>query len=254
MLEIGAGTGSVLEELVASGREDGRTLNVLGTEFSRECIALAAERSIPMVKGGFAEVIATGQRFDLVVLSHVFEHFIDLSDALASLRKVLSPTGIAYVEVPGVMSLHDRPVYGFDYIRYLTHAHIYQFNLTALTDVFARGGFERLVGNEQVEAVFRATDSAPSVDTSANHRDLTAYLQTLELIGPNLRQRHQALDAQVRENRRLEWRHKKEVESLNAEITKRDEAYTRVVDSMSWRVTEPLRQALRYANRIRSRD
>ena len=160
VLEIGAGTGSVLAEFDKAAAAAGCRARVVGTEFSSECVKIASSKGIEMITGAFDEVIETGQRFDLVVLSHVFEHFTDLPEALRRTHAVLAEGGIVYVEVPGIMALHARPGYRFDYIRYVTHAHVFHFNLASLVDVFGRGGFELLTGNEEVEAVFAPAPSA----------------------------------------------------------------------------------------------
>ena len=136
VLEIGVGTGSVLKEFVAAAEAAGQEVDALGTEFSHECIALAAKQGVRVQYGGFDEVLAGRARFDVVILSHVIEHFIGLTDELAKLREVMAPGACVYVEVPGIMSIHNRAMYAFDFSRYVTHAHIYHFNLTSPFGVF----------------------------------------------------------------------------------------------------------------------
>ena len=80
------------------------------------------------------------QKFDLVILSHVFEHFIDLKMALDKLKLVLADNGMVYIEVPGIMTLNKKRVYNFDFLRYTIHAHVYNFNLSSITRILNDNG------------------------------------------------------------------------------------------------------------------
>lgn len=180
---------------------------------------------------------------------------------------MLADDGLLYVEVPGVMSLHERRVYAFDYLRYVTHAHIYHFNLVSLADQFSRAGFELVYGNEEVEAVFRKGPCR--VERTGNAANILAYLRFLETIREDLGARHDRIttlerrtrwlkdviaerEVQIREldeaRRQAENEHRKAVMSHHRTIKELD----RVLASKSWAATEPFRDVLRLLRRFRN--
>ena len=78
----GAGTGSVLRELIDEAQKFGfESVRAIGTEYSQKCINISKERNagrdIEFVYGGLKEVIdGDFTKFDIIILSHVFEHFV----------------------------------------------------------------------------------------------------------------------------------------------------------------------------------
>ncbi len=106
-------------------------------------------------QGGPEVLEAAGVRADLVLLYHVFEHFTDLDGALASVRRLLKPTGRCYVEVPGCFArVHADWRRSAGALGYLQNAHTHAFTLESLTYVFGCGGLDRVHGTQAVEALF----------------------------------------------------------------------------------------------------
>ncbi len=165
VLEIGAGLGDVLNGLQNKASRDGIEVDAVGTEFSSQCKIIAQNRGIKMIAGGFQEALALNKRYDIVILSHVFEHLTNLGDSMEYLHQLLAPKGLLYIEVPGIMALNRRPVYDFNFIRYSIHAHIYNFNLTSLAYILKQGRFHLLSGNEECEAIFSAARRDEDIDT-----------------------------------------------------------------------------------------
>ena len=256
VLEIGVGTGSVLCEFKEAAGADGHSVEELGTELNEECIKRAKQNGIQVIFGGIDEAIETRKKFDLVILSHVFEHFIDLNAELKKLKQVMTEKGIVYVEVPGLMTLHKKSEYQFDYIGYVTHAHVYNFNLTSLTHVFNCGGFELLSGNEEVEAVFRLGKQTVSITN--NHERLLDYLLFLEQNKDYFFANHRAAlekAADLRRKEQLLEETEKKLAQKNAELLEKlgqlkqrdeqlrqtDQQIRALVNSTSWKITGPLR-------------
>jgi SAM-dependent methyltransferase len=167
--EIGAASGAVLRELELAAEQDAQGADVWGCEYSSEFSEAARSLGTDVRHGGLEQLADGPGEPDLVIMSHVLEHFADPSEELAQLRQLTTPQALLYVEVPGILSIHRKPEYAFHFTRYLTLAHLYHFTLDTLTDVMSRAGFERLAGDEEVRAVFRLRGAGHSA--SAARRD-----------------------------------------------------------------------------------
>ena len=103
ILDVGCATGRLLANL----RERGFA-NVVGLDPSPAC-AVAARRlyGIDVFTSTLAELGATAEKFDLVILVGVLEHLCDLEESFGHLRTILNPGGLLYVEVPDATTFAD---------------------------------------------------------------------------------------------------------------------------------------------------
>jgi SAM-dependent methyltransferase len=95
-LDIGCGTGVLSDKLTRQGFE------TLGIDCSRTAVE-KARASFPRTRFAVAtigDLAARGERYDLLVLSHVLEHVSDDVAFLASLQRLMRPTSRLYIEVP----------------------------------------------------------------------------------------------------------------------------------------------------------
>ena len=174
--EVGCGTGIVLREFQAAASD--RDVVVVGCEYSEAFVAVGREAGTDLRVGG-PEVLQSSAPFDLVIMSHVAEHFPDPVDALAGIRALGHPQTLYYVEVPGLLTIHRKPEYGYRLDRYLTLAHTYHFTLATLAATMARAGYVLLRGDEEVRSVFKAGTEAPTANASAA-TEITDYLRWLD--------------------------------------------------------------------------
>jgi SAM-dependent methyltransferase len=174
--EIGCGSGIVLREFQAAAV--GREVEVAGCEYA-EAFAAAGREAGTDIRVGGPGALRTGAPYDVVIMSHVAEHFPDPVEALQEVRDLGHQATLYYVEVPGVMTIHRKPEYGFRFNRYLTLAHTYHFTLDTLAASMARAGFEMLRGDEEVRSVFKAGSAAAESDSEIAARIVT-YLTWLE--------------------------------------------------------------------------
>lgn len=184
VLEIGAGTGNVLKEFKDAA--EGYTVRETGTEYSSDCLRECAENGVNAVYGDLSTIIKSGGRFDLIILSHVFEHFINLNAELAKVSELLKENGLLYIEVPGLMNINRINTYNFDFLEYLTHAHMYNFNAASLKNILETNGFTALSINEAVEAVFIKGSTVPA-DIDTNSTEIKNYLEKLVFCRENLK-------------------------------------------------------------------
>lgn len=177
--EVGCGTGQVLREFALAAQADSRTVDVVGCEYASAYVA-AGRAAGSMIEQGSAELLVRHGPFDVVILSHVVEHFADPMKELEIVSQLVAENGHAYVEVPGVLAIHRKPEYDYEFLRYLTVAHTYHFSLATLTDVLSQAGFEPIVGNEEVRMVVRHRQGAAGIRKPPDPHRLLSYLHWLE--------------------------------------------------------------------------
>jgi ubiquinone/menaquinone biosynthesis C-methylase UbiE len=222
VLEIGSGLGDVITEFVRSAGDREIRLAV-GTEFSDKCISVSESRAqlndfdVQFIKGGFTEALALGKKFDVIILSHVFEHCIDLESTLHVVQSLLSSAGILYIEVPGVFATHLRGYYNYSFVDYTVHAHMYNFCAQTLENIVTRAGFECISVNETVEAVFRPADK--TIPNIVNVSDATLFY--LKLIGADVYSAfHNDREARIGEASQDKQVALNDLKTCNDEITK----------------------------------
>ena len=134
VLDVGCATGRLLANL----REHGFT-DVSGLDPSPACAAAAARLyHIPVRTETLAQLGATGENFDVVILVGVLEHLRDLDESFGHLRTVVAPGGLLYVEVPDATAFADWPNAPF---QDFSTEHINFFAPISLENLMRRHGF-----------------------------------------------------------------------------------------------------------------
>ena len=150
-------------------------MQLFGCDYSNNALRLANDNGITTFKGGM-ESLLTIAPVDILILSHVFEHFVDLKNSLALIDQLTHQKSIIYVEVPGVVDLVNKPEYMYDYQDYTVLAHIHNFSLTTLTNVFKTQNFKLVKGEEFVRAVFQKNVESPQSVSSNPYSEIMAAL------------------------------------------------------------------------------
>lgn len=154
--DIGAGAGQVMQEF--EGAHDGPVFGV-GCEYSSEFVE-AGQRAGRDLRHGGPEQITGDAPFDLVILSHVVEHFPDPVRDLTAVRALGHRHTLFYVEVPGLLTIDRKPEYAYRLDQYLTVAHTFHFTRATLAATMARAGFAEVRADENIHAVFRTAPVA----------------------------------------------------------------------------------------------
>lgn len=180
--EIGCASGSNLTGFARLAARGGVKCRLYGSEYEDKYAATAADKGITMVSGGVEDVARHGEKFDLIILSHVFEHMIDLKGALKAIRSALKEGGALYIEVPGILNGEMmQKWYGGDYSVYCVHAHMYNFNLASLNHILAGGGFGLIDGDESVSALYRYDGRlAPETGAPGNCRMVVDHIEAMK--------------------------------------------------------------------------
>lgn len=104
VLDIGAGMGWSLQFIK---NQVEKTVSLSAIEPSEHCVSnletqIGAELLANDVDSNWDE--ANQNRYDLVIMRHVLEHFLNPLEILKKVNRVLSPGGIVYIAVPDMMS------------------------------------------------------------------------------------------------------------------------------------------------------
>ena len=151
LYEIGCGNGNRLKQ-IKDAFSDQYNVEAIGCDYSK--LALQEARKLGLtVRNGGLETFESEKAADVLILSHVFEHFSDLNEALDSIENITHENSIVYIEVPGVIDLENKKEYSYSYQIYSVVAHIHNFSLSTLTNVFGARGFRLIKGTEYIRAV-----------------------------------------------------------------------------------------------------
>ena len=151
---------------------------LFGCDYSEDALGFASAKGVKTFLGGM-ESLLNEAPFDILILSHIFEHFIDLKESLKVIDQLTHEKTLIYVEVPGVMELLNKPEYMYDYQDYTVLAHVHNFSLASLANVFKTNGFQLEKGTEYVRAIFRKNVPQPQL---VNENAYEEIMFTLELL------------------------------------------------------------------------
>jgi len=135
LLEIGSATGFFLDEAKKAGWK------VIGIEPSKWATEYAQTNfELDIIESTAEEADLGAQKFDVIVLIDVIEHFADPKYALEKIRRLLNADGILYIATPDIDSFTSRVLkrrwWG------IKSYHLYYFNRKLLKALLDRAGFE----------------------------------------------------------------------------------------------------------------
>ena len=157
ILDIGCANGGLLIELKRNGYK-----NVVGLDPSPACIDYVQnEHQIEAHLGSLfgADHLFSDQHFDIVILSHVLEHIVDIQMAYEKALSLLSKSGQIYVEVPDASRYSDYYVVPYFYF---DCEHINHFDLGALSNLALKYGLDKVTEN-QIEIIASDTNVYPAL-------------------------------------------------------------------------------------------
>lgn len=151
VLEIGCGSGGILKAF----DELGKNYTIKGVDLGSEYVLYGSEKGLDLENISSSELAKRNCKYSLIILCHVFEHFLDIEKELKAITELLEDDGYLYIEVPGAKNIVRGGAYNGNIMLYLQNAHVRHFTKTSLTNIMGKYGFELIVGNEQVASLFR---------------------------------------------------------------------------------------------------
>lgn len=136
VIELASNDGYLLQHVVARG------IPALGIEPAANVARVAIDRGIETVVEFFGQelahrLVADGLGADLLVANNVMAHVPDLNDFVGGIRTVLSPRGVATIEVPHLLRLVEKNQFDTIY-----HEHFSYFSLLTARRVLEAHGLE----------------------------------------------------------------------------------------------------------------
>lgn len=173
VLEIGAGGGW---NLPAFEKSSAKTIGFdYGTyiEFGKKLYGL------DMHYGGIKEAVDKGIRANIVILSHVVEHFAHPVTELKNLKNLLETDGIVYIEVPGIFNLHESD---YDLMWLIVLAHTYLFSKITLSYLVKRCEYEIQYCDEFIRMLCKPSNKEfADVEIKRQHsKEVIEYLKDCE--------------------------------------------------------------------------
>lgn len=165
--EIGCGAGGLLLPFQDRGIE------TVGFDFNEEYLQYGNSKGMHLLWGDF-HTLAKEKRFDLIILSHVFEHYTNPLQELQRILEKVKINGYIYIQVPGIYSI---PLHYKDPLTYFQNAHVYNFFEHHLRVLFESFGLKVIYGDERCTfLVQKVEDETPQVEEVFDE-SLTEYFE-----------------------------------------------------------------------------
>jgi SAM-dependent methyltransferase len=152
VLDIGCGNGGLLDALEARGFRQ-----LAGVDPATGCVERLRRKGRRAWRGTVSALPPAAGEFDLVILSHVLEHLLDVRGALGETRTRVAPGGMLYIETPDASRYASRafvPFYFFD------SEHINHFDGASLGGLAGQCGYE-VIGRADAELMVEGSLAYP---------------------------------------------------------------------------------------------
>ena len=140
VFEVGCGAGGILYPFFKAGK------SVAGCDFGEKYLLYGQSKGLNLYLGKITETNIKKESQDLIILSHVMEHFNNPIESINDLLEYITPEKYLLVEVPGFFWI---PKIYFNPILYFQNAHVYNYYYYYLKVFFERLGLKVIYGNER---------------------------------------------------------------------------------------------------------
>ncbi|PIR66431.1 MAG: hypothetical protein COU51_04075 [Parcubacteria group bacterium CG10_big_fil_rev_8_21_14_0_10_36_14] len=139
VLEIGSGFGLFLKDI-----KNSYGCKTKGIEPATSACYAIAKYGLDIYHGTFEEFYDKergAEKFDIILMHHVFEHFSEPVQILKKISTFLNLNGFLYIEVPNILNFERRVRHFFDFWHY------YNYSPATLSRVLKNGGFKIISRN-----------------------------------------------------------------------------------------------------------
>ena len=158
IVDVGGGPGGVLDKYKNSSR-------CISVDINETFFKILQSKGIETMNGGLSEVFKAKIKPDLIILSHVVEHWGDFNEEIKDLIKVCDKDTYIYVEFPGVDSLKIGRR-GFDFLEDIFIPHMYYFTSYVFDNIMGSFGFTCLGSTSFYQGMFKLSDKKISINNN----------------------------------------------------------------------------------------
>lgn len=126
-------------------------------DYDDKYLEYAQKKNISTIKGDIENVINENIKPDLIIMSHVVEHIVDLDNFLQRLKIVMKENSIVYFEFPALDSL--KLGRSGNFLNELHIPHIYYFTSYWMKDFLINNGFETLYVDKHSRIIAKLSSS-----------------------------------------------------------------------------------------------
>lgn len=161
VLEIGCGTGGILSFFKSMN------CDVTGIDYENDHLEFARKKNIP-VHSKFENI---NKKFDIIILSHVLEHLVNVDEILDICKNFLKNDGLIYLEVPSIESVTKH--YDFDINNFLHIAHVTHFTKKTFINFINLKGFKvKFVNNFIHSIIYPSQTNAKIINNYGNTKKI----------------------------------------------------------------------------------
>jgi 2-polyprenyl-3-methyl-5-hydroxy-6-metoxy-1,4-benzoquinol methylase len=174
VLEVGCGAGGILSVFRDNGCE------VIGLDFDDDYLDVARQNGITTITGSL-DKLASKDKYDLIILSHVLEHIVEPARFLETLIEHLEDTGVIYIEVPSLNNVSEGG-YEYDLLRYWQNAHSIHFTVATLNLLCKRVGLQSIKQTNFIHSCWKKVKLTQEVSQEDMADTLSNTLKLIDKI------------------------------------------------------------------------
>ena len=173
IFDIGGASGGVLSKYIDNNE-------TFLFDYDDNYTSFARSKGIKTVKGGLDEALKEKVVPDLIILSHVIEHWNNFEEELKKLNKLADKDSIIYLETPGVDSL-KKGRRNSDILGDIQVAHKYYFTSKVLKNILIRNNFDILYIDSEIKVICKKNENQKKYSFKNNYLNTLINLYLAEL-------------------------------------------------------------------------
>lgn len=172
VFEIGCGAGGILYPFHKDGKK------VSGCDFGEKYLKFGQSKGLDLYQGEIDFDKTQKKSQDLVILSHVMEHFNEPIKTMNEIIELISDEKYLLVEVPGIFDI--KKTY-FNPILYFQNAHVHNYYYYYLKIFFESLGLKVVYGNERCTFILqKPTNWTMQSDIFIYDKNMSLWAEKIE--------------------------------------------------------------------------
>ncbi len=139
VFEIGCGSGGIMYPFYEAGYD------CSGCDYDKGYVKYGVDKGLKLEIGDYNCFLDSGS-VDLIILSHVMEHFLDPISEMKKIITKLAPGGYLLIEVPGIFNFKKTC---YSPLQYFQNSHAYHYYADYLNVFFDKLGLTVISGDER---------------------------------------------------------------------------------------------------------